>query len=288
MSKSQSIGVVTVLALILVIVGVPMLKNAFSAPGIQIREPASSPHETAKNLVDPPTGGARTGLAGAAEHADSKGIGDAASVHANPTPTVSGPDAVQKSSEPMNGSSQKQEVVVQVAGAVKRPGVYHLSVGARYDDAVKAAGGLAPGANAASVNLAARAADGSQLYVKTVKEQPTGGATDEITAPYPAGLVGQKKPAGGASKHAVTSASSKGGASSKPSKLKDPSEGKININTASAEELQRLPNIGPAMAEKVIAYRLENHGFLSLEDLMQVSGIGPKKYAKIAPLIKLH
>ena len=64
--------------------------------------------------------------------------------------------------------------------------------------------------------------------------------------------------------------------------------GKININTASAEELQRLPNIGPAMAEKVIAYRQENHGFQSAEDLMQVSGIGPKKYAKISPLIKIH
>ena len=62
----------------------------------------------------------------------------------------------------------------------------------------------------------------------------------------------------------------------------------VNINTASAEELQRISGIGPSMAEKIIAYRQENHGFQSVDDLMQVSGIGPKKFEKMAPFIKLR
>ena len=152
------------------------------------------------------------------------------------------------------------EIVVQVAGAVKQPGVYHLHAGARNDDAVKAAGGLSSTANAASVNLAARATDGAQLYVKSVKERPTGGVSEE-TAALPQSSSVPKKTLALASRGRSSTLGGTGASSNKPAKIKDPSEGKVNINTARADELQRLPNIGPAMAEKIIAYRQENHGF---------------------------
>jgi competence protein ComEA len=163
-----------------------------------------------------------------------------------------------------SSASPAADVVVQVAGAVKHPGVYRLQAGARNDDAVKAAGGLGSSANAASVNLAARAIDGSQLYVRSVKEQPDGGAADPGLVPPASATV----PRSGAA-HGVRAAASSGHAvaGGRGAKLKDPSEGRININTASAEELQRIPHVGPAMAEKVIAFREANHGFQSAEDL---------------------
>jgi len=180
------------------------------------------------------------------------------------------------------------EIVVHVAGAVKHPGVYHLHNGARNDDAVRAAGGLAANANEASLNLAAPATDGAQLYVKNTTEQPSGGASDDspVAPPGPGIKAGKSTltSRGGTPKSAARLQASSG----KPSKLKDPSEGKININTASAEDLQRVSGIGPAMAAKIIAYRQESHGFQSLDDLLQISGVGSKKLSKWSPFFRLH
>lgn len=144
-------------------------------------------------------------------------------------------------------------VVVDVEGAVKRPGVYELSADARVADAVESAGGFSKAASRASVNLAQKLADGSQVYVPTRREA-------------------------GAS----ASASAGAGAGSPSSVAGDGAgQGKVNINTASSEELQKLSGIGPALAERIIDYRESNGGFSSIEDLKKVSGIGDARFGQL-------
>jgi competence protein ComEA len=137
--------------------------------------------------------------------------------------------------------------VVHVAGAVRRPGVYSLGPGARVQDAVRRAGGARRGANLDAVNLAARVADGQQIVVPS------------RTAP--AAAVG----AGGA-----------GGAPAAP----------VSLGSATLEQLETLDGVGPATAQKILAYRTEHGGFRSVDDLANVPGIGPKKLAAIKPHVQ--
>ena len=139
------------------------------------------------------------------------------------------------------------EVVVHVAGAVSSPGVYTLPADSRVDDAVRAAGATAD-ADLSQLNLAQKLADGQKITV------PVAGAT----------------PADGNS--ATTTADSDNGAL-------------ININTATQEELETLPSIGEVRAQAIIAYREEHGGFRTTDELMEVSGIGEKIFADIAPHI---
>lgn len=171
------------------------------------------------------------------------------------------------------------EIVVHVAGAVHKPGVYHLKPGARNDDAITAAGGALTTANTDAVNLAAHIEDGAQLYLPTHAEQAEGGAA---TSPQNAATKSVSHSSG-----VKSSGHSRGSAGNKPAKLMSASQGQVNLNTAGAEELQRLPGIGPSMAERIITYRKENGGFKNAEDLMQVSGIGEKRFEKMRPLVRL-
>lgn len=139
------------------------------------------------------------------------------------------------------------EVVVHVAGAVSSPGVYTLPADSRVDDAVRAAGATTD-ADLSQLNLAQKLADGQKITV------PVAGAT----------------PADGSS--AATTADSDNG-------------GLININTATQEELETLPSIGEVRAQAIIAYREEHGGFRTTDELMEVSGIGEKIFADIAPHI---
>ena len=277
MVHSKTVGVVALLVLILGIVSLSVLKNASSTPGIVVREPrvrgynaVPQPREPAPLVSEAPPAATDTSRAAPSGSSLTARTGPEAPLINAPLPTP--------------------EVVIQVAGAVKRPGVYHLAAGARNDDAVKAAGGLGADANAASVNLAAHAVDGSQIYIKTRKQQPSGGAGEDAAGIVPS--TSGSTASGGAksspSSRGTAANARKGGTATKPAKLKDPSEGKVNLNTASAEDLQRISGIGPSMAEKIIAYRQENHGFQSVEDLMQVSGVGAKKFAKWSPFLKIH
>lgn len=147
--------------------------------------------------------------------------------------------------------SAAAHVVVHVAGAVKRPGVYEFPAGTRAHEAVDAAGGLTGKANAGAVNLASPLTDGQQLYI------PEQG---ESVPPAGSGLGGGAGtvPGGGA---AVS--------------------GTVNLNTATSEELQRLPGIGPALAERIIEFRERNGPFGSLAELDAVSGIGPAILAQL-------
>ena len=152
-------------------------------------------------------------------------------------------------------ASAETEVYVDVDGAVARPGVYRLKDGARVSQAIDAAGGLTSEADVTGLNRAAKVTDGQKIYVPTVGEQQAASA------------------AGGADGGAA--AASGTGASS----------GLVNINTASAAELQTLSGIGPSMAQSIIDERTQNGAFASVDDLMRVSGIGEKKLAKIKDCI---
>jgi len=151
-----------------------------------------------------------------------------------------GPDPVA-SSEP--GDDPADEVVVHVAGAVTSPGVQRLPSGARVFEAVDAAGGATPEADMGRVNLAAPLTDGQQVYVPKVGE-PGGGA-----AMSPSGGV-----AGGTGPPPV-----------------------VDLNTATIDQLDELPGIGPAIAQAIVDHRAEHGGFTSVEGLLDVRGIGQAK-----------
>lgn len=138
-------------------------------------------------------------------------------------------------------------VTVHVVGAVRRPGVYRLPGGSRAIDAVTAAGGLLGNADQGSVNLARVVADGEQVAV------PVAGA------PGGAGSGGGGVPGGPAAK--------------------------VDINSATAEQLDALPGVGPATAAKIIADRTANGPFRSVEDLLRVPGIGAKKLDALRDLV---
>lgn len=142
------------------------------------------------------------------------------------------------------------EVVVHVAGAVASPGVQRLPTGARVVDAVDAAGGATPDADLARVNLAAPLVDGQQVYlVRQGEVPPPAVATGAPTGAGPGGAAG--------------------------------GDGPIDINRATATELEELPGVGPATAEAIISHR-ERHGpFASVDDLLDVRGIGDAKLEQI-------
>lgn len=141
--------------------------------------------------------------------------------------------------------------VVHVAGAVRHPGVYRLPAGARARDAVERAGGARPGADVNAINLAAKVVDGQQVVVPA--RVGTG-----ATAVVPAAPDG----AAGAGAGAVAGPP-------------------ISLNSATAEQLDTLDGVGPATAQKIIAWRTQHGGFRSVADLGQVPGIGPKKLAAL-------
>ncbi len=136
------------------------------------------------------------------------------------------------------------DLVVYVCGAVRSPGVVRVPAGARVADALALAGGASAAASLDGVNLAAKVADGQQILV------PAKGA-----AP----------PAGG-------SAAAPGSSASLPS-------APININTATAEQLDALQGVGPATAQKIVDYRSANGPFKTIDDIKNVSGIGDAKFA---------
>jgi competence protein ComEA len=145
--------------------------------------------------------------------------------------------------------------VVQVAGAVRRPGVYRLRADRRVDDAVREAGGPTARADLAGVNLAAKVSDGQQVIVPSAA-----GAATATAATAPAGA------AGGA-----------GAAPGQP----------LNLNTASPEQLDQLDGVGPATAQKIVAYRQAHGGFRSVTELDQVPGIGEKKLAALKDRVRV-
>jgi competence protein ComEA len=134
------------------------------------------------------------------------------------------------------------QLVVDVAGAVRRPGLYHLGAGTRIADAVAAAGGATANADVALVNLAAPLADGEQVLVPVRGAGAAAAGAPSPTAP-------------------------------------------LDLNTASAEQLDALPGVGPATAQKIIDYRQAHGPFRSVDELEAVPGIGPSKLAQLKGLV---
>ena len=181
-----------------------------------------------------------------------------------PTPTASPPTP--------SAPTPKPEIAIHVTGAVRSPGVYYLSTDARVHEAIEKAGGETDRADIHNLNLAAKVRDGEQIYVPEIREVPD---------------VGQAAPVPSAVKD-LTSPSST--ASPQPSvKRAAPSDGtRININTATSQELQTLRGIGPAMARRIIEYRQTSGRFSTVDDLTNVKGIGEKTIEKLRDSITVY
>ncbi|HEV3495839.1 MAG TPA: helix-hairpin-helix domain-containing protein [Actinomycetes bacterium] len=150
-------------------------------------------------------------------------------------------------------------VTVHAAGAVASPGIYALASGARVADVVTAAGGPLAEADLDRLNLAAKLADGDRVYVPRKGES------------LPAGPVAGGSGAGSGSGGPTTSASA----------------GPIDLNTATIDQLDTLPGIGPATAQAIIAYRTRHGRFRSVTELLEVPGIGPSKLEAVRPLVRV-
>ena len=146
-------------------------------------------------------------------------------------------------------------IAVHVIGAVVRPGLYKFPGGARVQDAIDAAGGILATANVDTLNLAALIEDGQQLAIPF---QDGAGPADDTSLDLP-------------------------GATEEP--VDNSQTDLIDINTATLEELDSLPGIGPTTAQKIIDYRDQNGPFFVIEDIMNVSGIGPSTFDNIKDLI---
>lgn len=138
-------------------------------------------------------------------------------------------------------------LVVHVAGAVRHPGVYRLRAGSRVRDALRRAGGAARDGNQDAVNLAAKLADGQQVVIPGRSASPA--------APGSA------------------AASEAGGSAA--------SAAPISLSSATVDQLDTLDGVGPATAQRIVAWRTEHGGFRSVDDLGQVPGIGPKRLAAL-------
>ncbi|GAB2972807.1 helix-hairpin-helix domain-containing protein [Frigoribacterium salinisoli] len=150
---------------------------------------------------------------------------------------------------PVSGS-----VFVHVLGQVVTPGLYEVPAGSRLVDVVAAAGGFTADADQGGVNLARTVADGEQVRVPAVGEEP----------PAPEG--------GGAGAGGAALGSG-------------PADGLVHLGTATAADLETLPGVGPATSAAILAWRDEHGGFRTVDDLLEVPGIGEKTLEKLRPLV---
>lgn len=180
-------------------------------------------------------------------------------------PTVANNAATGNTVSPPAGGMVK----IHVAGEVNRPGVLELPANARILDAIRKAGGPTKDGDMNALNLAARVEDGSKIVVA---KRAAPGASVESSAAAPD--AGESTPS---TTNGAPSPSASSGA-------KQPS-GPINVNNASAAQLESLPGVGPKTAALIIEYRQKNGAFRSLRDLDKVKGLGPKKLEKMAPYV---
>jgi len=187
----------------------------------------------------------------------------------------------EKSSSVVSGAVQPHTIQIHVVGLVKSPGIYEMKPGSRVHDAVKIAGGALTDADMESINLAERLNDGEQVRIVRKGTNPL---------PERSGVTGATLVAGGARQET----SGKPHQTSQdhhehvgPQKLKSPGQGKVNINTADLEQLQRLPGIGPAMAQRILDYRSANGRFKAVDELSEVKGIGSSKLENLRPFVSL-
>jgi competence protein ComEA len=143
--------------------------------------------------------------------------------------------------------ARRPALVVHVVGAVRRPGLYRLADGSRVADALERAGGATGGAELALVNLAAPVADGTQV------------------------IVPSRRPVEGTPAQSAAAAAASGGP--------------VRLNMATLEQLDALPGVGPATAQRIIDYRQEHGAFRSVDELDAVPGIGPARLEQLRELV---
>ncbi|MET8509331.1 helix-hairpin-helix domain-containing protein [Streptomyces sp. NPDC004787] len=150
-------------------------------------------------------------------------------------------------------------VVVDVGGKVRNPGVFTLPVGSRVTDALRAAGGVRPGADLTGLNRARVLMDGEQVVVG-------------LPTPAGAGTAGGVTGAGG----------SPGGTAAGATGPATP----LSLNTATVEQLDALPGVGPVLARHIVEHRVRHGGFRTVAELRDVNGIGARRFADLAPLVR--
>ena len=145
---------------------------------------------------------------------------------------------------------------MHVLGAVKRPGLVRLPEPARVQDAIDRAGGLRPGADLGDLNLAQVLGDGQQVMIgqRSDSGQERGSELRDAGSPASPGTGGPASPTA-----------------------------QVDLNAATAAQLETLPGVGPVTAAKIIAWREEHGRFSRVEELQEIDGIGPKTYAELAP-----
>ncbi len=169
-------------------------------------------------------------------------------------------------------------IVVQIAGAVRKPGLVEIPAQSRLQSAIDKAGGLAQDADTGRLNLADPLVDGCKVTIPHLGD-PEG--VPVVMMPSMKSSISTFSSAG--------SASSGGRGSKSRSSRSTPESamGTISLNTATQAELESLPGIGPKTAQKIMEYRAASGGFKSVEELMEVKGIGPKKMEQIRPHVRL-
>lgn len=177
--------------------------------------------------------------------------------HARTSPPASEDVGVPEPSPgPPPATGPGGHIVVDVSGKVRRPGIRQLPSGSRVVDALRAAGGVRAGADLTGLNRARVLMDGEQIVVGA----PSGPSTE-----------------GGAGGVALGSSSSSGGGGSVA--------GPISLNTATVEQLDTLPGVGPVLAQHIVDYRAQHGGFRSIDELREVNGIGDRRFADLQPLV---
>ena len=152
--------------------------------------------------------------------------------------------------------------MVDVSGKVRRPGIQRLPAGSRVADALRAAGGVRPGTNTDGLNRARFLVDGEQVLVGS--PAPVSG---------PGAVPGVGTGGGGA---ASTGGTVAGAAPTAP----------VSLNTATADQLDTLPGVGPVLAQHIIDYRTQHGGFRSVDELREVNGIGDRRFADLRNLVR--
>jgi competence protein ComEA len=202
---------------------------------------------------------AAAGLAVLAAAAVALTVSFAWRAHATPaplTPTAATASSTASTRQPSSSAttSAPSVVVVDVAGKVHHPGVVRLPNGSRVVDAIRAAGGAQRGVDLTSLNLAAQLQDGAQILVGVVGSSPVGA------------------PSGGPG-----AATQPAGTSSAP----------LDLNSATLDQLETLPGIGPSLGQRIIDWRTAHGRFTTVDELREVSGIGDARFADLAPRVKV-
>lgn len=160
------------------------------------------------------------------------------------------PGAAATTSAPATATTTPGDVVAHAAGAVLAPGLHRLPVGARVADLLAAAGGPAPDADLDRVNLAAPVADGERVWFPRHGEE----TPPAVAGAAPAGAAGGEPPP-------------------------------VDLNRATASELEALPGIGPSIASAIVEHRERAGPFASVDDLLDVPGIGPARLEELRPFV---